>query len=164
MDLFLSFLTGGASGLIGTVLSGVMSFFQARQRHQQALEMRKIDLEEMRMEAESAERVAALDLEARTNEADAKALAASYREASSRWSKGLDLTPAQGWVLILIDAIRGLMRPTLTLFYLYGTYAIWAAVLPGSEDGQHASQAMVYLSTTCTLWWFGSRHVERAMK
>ena len=136
MDLFLSFLTGGASGLLGTVLSGVMSFFQARQRHQQALEMRKIDLEEMRMEAESAERVAALDLEARTNEADAKALAASYREASSRWSKGLALTPAQAWVMVGIDAIRGLMRPTLTLFYLYGTYAIWAAVQPGSEGGR----------------------------
>ena len=44
MDLFLSFLTGGASGLLGTVLSGVMSFFQARQRHQQALEMRQTRL------------------------------------------------------------------------------------------------------------------------
>ena len=164
MDLFLSFLTGGASGLIGTVLSGVMSFFQARQRHQQALEMRQLDMEEMRLEAETAEKRAALELEARTSEADAKALAASYRAASSRWSKGLTLTPAQAWVMVVIDAVRGLMRPALTLFYLYGTYAIWAAVLPGSDDGQHAAQAMVYLSTTCTLWWFGSRHVERAMK
>ena len=164
MDLFLSFLTGGASGLLGTVLSGVMTFFQAKQRHQQAVEMRHMDLEEMRLETETAEKRAALELEARTAEADAKALAASYREAGSRWSKGLTLTPLQVWVMVFIDAIRGLMRPALTLFYLYGTYAIWSAVTPGAEDGLHAAHAMVYLSTTCTLWWFGSRHVERAMK
>ena len=28
----------------------------------------------------------------------------------------------------------------------------------------HVAHAMIYLATTSTLWWFGSRHVEKAMK
>ena len=164
METFLSLLTGGATGVLGTALSGVMGYFNNRQGHVQAVEMRRMDLEELRLEAETAATRGAIELEARLAEADAKALAASYREAGSRWSRGLTLTRGQGWMLVFIDTVRGLMRPALTLFYLYASWAIWRAMAPGGDEGLHAAQAIVYLSTTCTVWWFGSRHVERAAK
>lgn len=163
MDLFSSVITGGFSGLLGTALSGAMGYLQTRQRHKQALEMRSVDIEEMRLEAETAQKRAALELEARTSEADSEALQASYRAASTRWTEGMTVSSGQSWVLVFIDMVRGLMRPALTLLYLYGTYAVWRSLAPGSEESMHVAHAMIYLATTSTLWWFGSRHVEKAM-
>ena len=161
MDLLTSFLSGGLSGILGGLLTGVLAYFQERQKHSQRIEMRRLDLEEIRLEAESAEKIAALNLEARTSEADAKVMTASYREASTRWSKGLTLTPAQAWVMVGIDAVRGLMRPGLTAFTVYVMFRIWHEVGAEMLDAAHA---FIYIGTTCCLWWFGSRQVEKAMK
>ena len=160
MDQFFSFLTGGASGLLGTALSSVMGYFQEKQAHKNRLAEREFDLKEIRLEAENAERQQALNLEREQASADSKQLIASYKEASTLFSKGMSLTPAQGWVLVFVDFIRGLMRPALTIFYLYGTWAIWRELGPDNM-GKPAEHAIIYLSTTCTLWWFGSRHIER---
>ncbi len=161
MDLLTSFMTGGLSGILGGVLTGLLSYFQERQKHKQRLEMRRLDIEEIRLEAESAEKIAALDLEARTSEADAKVMAASYREASTRWSKGLTLTPAQAWVMVGIDTVRSLMRPGLTAFTVYVMFRIWHDI---GADVLDAAHAFIYIGTTCSLWWFGSRQIDKAMK
>ena len=74
LDLLTSILTGGATGLLGTALSFATSYFQARQRHAQELELRRLDMELAEIESAGAGRVAALELEGEKAEAEARGL------------------------------------------------------------------------------------------
>lgn len=112
-----SILTGGTTGLLGTAVSGAIDFFQARQRHAQEMDLRRLDIELARAEAEGAMAHAAIEAEAARERAEWKALEASYRAASRRWSRA-----GESWAMQLVDVVRGLTRPALTwsLFTLVG--------------------------------------------
>ena len=110
-ELLLSLVTGGATGLLGTVLSGVMSIFKKGQDNKQAIKMREFDLKELELEAANAEKMAAMSLEK-------AGLEGSYKDAQTFITKGMDLTKGQQWIAVFIDLVRGLMRPFITLFFL----------------------------------------------
>ena len=155
-----SVVSGGVTGLIGTALSGVFSIIKNGQQNKHELAVRHIDLEELRIETVSTEKTTALLADERKYVSDNQAQVASYREASSSWLAGFDIT---GWKLIplvLGDFVRMMMRPVITLFSLWLLYRM----LPADymlQDGAMASQAVVYIAVTATLWYFGSRQIEK---
>lgn len=161
MDFISTIAGGGITGLLGTAISGGLAFVKARQRHEQELEMRKLDLDEMRLEAETAQKRAAIDLEVRQAEADARVAEASYRDASTPWTKGQILTAKQMWPMVVVDLVRGLMRPALTLLSLGMLYKVWSGDAKSEAD---VSNAVVYIATTSTLWWFGTRQIEKYIR
>jgi len=70
---------------------------------------------------------------------------------------------------VIIDFIRGIVRPGLTVYLCALTTMIYvqARELLGKEDMTLASaieleklivQTILYLTTTCILWWFGTRN------
>lgn len=160
IDGILSILTGGATGLLGTALSFATTYFQAKQKHAQELELRQLDMETARFEAASAEKTAAIAAEGAENAAAWGALEASYKEASARWSAG-----DSKW-LVFVDVVRGLTRPVLT----------WASVVLvgvmyftlGASDTETIDlkpriiETVLYLDTACVLWWFGARQVSKS--
>ena len=161
-------ITGGLTGLLGTAITGVTAYFDRRQRHQQEVELRRLDLEIEKHEAASAERRAAIEAEvakavAETEaraEADAAAygsMRASYRDAARRWSSG-----ESRW-LVAVDVVRGLTRPMLTLLFVGLVGWIYGTLGTESEDLRtRVVETVMYVSTTTVLWWFGARHVSRA--
>ena len=160
LDMLVSVLTGGATGLLGTALSEVINFFQARQKHSQEMDLRRLDIELAQAEASGAERVAAIEAEAERDQAEWEALRASYREASSRMSR-----PGDGFLMRFVDFVRGMTRPVLTwcLFGLVG--AIYFML--GATDAHAAAlqprivETVLYLFTAAMLWWFGQRQIEK---
>ena len=155
----LAILTGGATGLLGTAITGVMAFFQERQRHAQEMDLRRLDIDLARTEAAAAENVAAIEAEREGDRTDAAILTASYEEAARRWSRSGD-----GWLMQLVDAVRGLTRPALT----WALVALVAAIyfLLGASDEVDAIRARIidtvlYLATAAVLWWFGARQVAK---
>lgn len=149
-------LSGGATGLLGTALSFGVEYFQRRQRHQQEVEMRRIDLEIAEREAAGAAAVAAIEAESEESAREWKALEASHETAAVRWSDGD--SPALVWV----DVVRGLTRPALTWLFL-ALVAVIYFTLGADEAEIRASivDTVLYLSSTCVLWWFGARQVGR---
>ena len=159
-NLGASVLTGGATGLLGTALSAVVDFFQSRQRHAQELDLRRLDIELARTEAEGAAAHAAIEAQATRERAEWEAMEASYREAARRWSR-----PGEGWAMQLVDAVRGLTRPALTwsLFALVGAiyFLLGASDLAAVSLRPRIVETVLYLFTAAILWWFGARQIEK---
>lgn len=160
LDLVLGVLTGGATGLIGTVISGGMKFFENKQRNAYELAVMDKEMEQMDKEAEIARDIKELDMEGKDRTAAWSALEASYKESTTRMSSGDH--PALVWV----DVVRGLMRPFITLGLLAGIGVIYfssAASLP-APDGTPMTvfiiQTVLYVGTTAVLWWFGTRNLS----
>ena len=159
-NLGASVLTGGATGLLGTALSAVVDFFQSRQRHSQELDLRRLDIELAKVEAEGAAAHATIEAQATRERAEWEALEASYREASRRWSR-----PGEGRLMQFVDAVRGLTRPLLTwsLFALVGAiyFLLGASDLAAMGLRPRIVETVLYLFTAAILWWFGSRQIEK---
>ena len=155
-----SILTGGATGLLGTALSAVVDFFQARQRHTNEVALRRLDIELAKAEADGAARAAAIEAESESEQAEWRALEESYREAGRRMSR-----PGDGWPIQLVDFVRGMTRPVLTWCLLGLTGAIY--FLLGATDAHAAAlqprivDTVLYLATAAVLWWFGQRQIEK---
>ena len=159
-NLGASVLTGGATGLLGTALSAVVDFFQSRQQHSQELDLRRLDIELAKAEAEGAAAHAAIEAQATRERAEWEALEVSYREASRRWSR-----PGEGRLMQFVDAVRGLTRPLLTwsLFALVGAiyFLLGASDLAAMGLRPRIVETVLYLFTAAMLWWFGSRQIEK---
>ena len=170
LELLAGVLSGGATGLLGTALTGVFSFLGKKQAHKQELELRQLDIELTRFEAESAERVSALELESDKAQAEADALKASYRQSVIRFTEGYDLSGAQVWALLFLDCVRGLMRPALTLAFVAITGVIYftidgytgiASIDEAADDIRlQIIMTVLFLTTTCVTWWFGGRSLK----
>lgn len=164
LDLVMSVVSGGATGLLGTALSGVLGFFQSRSERGHEIEMRRLDIDLAKAEAASAERVAAVEAESASEQAEWSALEASYREASSRMS-GVHERGA----LKVVDVVRGLIRPLLTVALVAAVIVIFFYVgvpeLDAATMGERIIETVLYLATAAVLWWFGQRQIEkRAVK
>ena len=109
LDLIMGVLSGGVTGLIGTVISGGMKFFENKQKHGHVLAIMEMEIKQMHVEAEIAKDVAELEMEGKDRQAAWAALEASYKESTSRMSTG-----DSQW-LVMVDVVRGLMRPVITL-------------------------------------------------
>lgn len=159
-DAVISVLTGGATGLLGTVVSGAIDFFQSRAEHNRELDLRRLDIELAQAEANSAERVAAIEAEGARGRAELEAMAASYREASSRMSR-----PGDGFLMKLVDFVRGMTRPVLTwgLVALVGViyFTLGAGGLEPEAIRPRIIETVLYLTTAAVLWWFGQRQIEK---
>lgn len=159
MDIILGLLTGGATGLIGTALSGVMKYFTNKQEHAQEIAIMDMELKHMDKEAEVALKIEEKKQEGKEAEAAWRGLEASYREAGQRWSTG-----DSGWI-VFVDVVRGLMRPLLTLILVILMGTIFFTHARDNVTMQEQIVATVlYLATSAVLWWFGSRMAQTGKK
>jgi hypothetical protein len=160
LDLVMSVLTGGATGLIGTVISGGMKFFENKQKHGHELAIMEMEIKQMGVEAQIAKDVAELEMEGKDRTAAWAALEASYKESTSRMSTG-----DSGW-LVAVDVVRGLMRPVITLGLLimigaiYFTVAVDLVGPDGTPMRVFIINIVLYVGTTAVLWWFGTRNLS----
>lgn len=161
LDLIMGVLSGGVTGLIGTVISGGMKFFENKQKHGHELAIMDMEIKQMHVEAEIAKDVAELEMEGKDRQAAWSALEASYKESTSRMSTG-----DSAW-LIVVDVVRGLMRPVMTLGLLVLMGVIYFTVASGltAPDGMEMQVKIIftvtYLATTSVLWWFGTRMMDK---
>ena len=156
LETIMSVFAGGATGLLGSVITRAFDFFQKRQDHKREMELRRLDLEIANVEASGAERVAAVEAESAAEQSTWAALRASFASESRRLSRHGD-----GWAMVMVDVVRGLIRPILTLglialiAVIY--FSVGAADLAAAEIRPRIIDTVLYLATAAVLWWFGSR-------
>ncbi len=180
-------LGGGATGLLGVLVqryfdaknkSQDLQILAANHAHEQA--MARIESERTAFEWESREKIAKADAEAemtaseniaqaRTQVASYSADKATYLTAGLKLGKGRAATFIRV-MLACVDALRGVMRPGLTLALTWMTWEVYRDLyaqvvlrsldLPATVTTDlvlQVVQTIMYLATVAVVWWFGTR-------
>ncbi len=172
-----SILSGGATGLLGTIIQRIADHAQhkldlemEKQKFEHDIALRKVDAEIQAQEWASRTKVAEVETAGASDVADSKAFAASYNEPQ-RYSEGLTLTKNQSWLMVALDFFKGAVRPGLTVYLCFLTTAIYvqAKFLIKQSDLTVQQEydlvvtiinTILYLFTTCVLWYFGTRNKQ----
>ncbi len=175
-----SLFAGGATGLLGVLFQRAFDWLHQRELGKQKaqdqafeLEKRKIDIQVTQAEWAGRTRVAETEAGAAKDVAESNAFAVSQFKEPERYSAAGSVTPAQNWLLVLLDVARGIVRPALTVYLCaLTTYILWQVRQLISVENLEAKDVLdiwqlvvntiLYLWTTCTLWWFGTRNKQAA--
>lgn len=148
---------GGLTGLIGGI---GQKFFDYKSKKLE------IDLQKIKGEQEIALRKAdaeimAQEWKARTviaeTEADAKMFEASHNEPELYSQNLKSISRQQGWLLIIVDFLRGIVRPGLTLYLCAVVTIMYTRTDGATINPQSIVDTILYLAVTAVTWWFGSR-------
>ncbi|WP_178860797.1 hypothetical protein [Thiomicrorhabdus cannonii] len=170
--------SGGLIGLFGTGIKMWAEHKSEEAKRTFELAMREADRKEMQLEHDlkmkEVEAMANRDIAvAQQNRLATEASAASEVEKAEinlrQTSYTMDKATYGGG---FVDAIRGLMRPTLTVYFavLMALIAWQLMKLNGGHwvnptDAQmmlrDTVNACIFLTTTAVTWWFGSRPIKR---
>ena len=177
-----SIFSGGLTGLLGVGLQRYFDFMKIKQELElkklefaQAQEMRKIDAQIMQQEWAARTKVAELEEHSRETVAAEGSFAASFGAEPQQYSARAKIGPVAGFLLVLLDFLRGVVRPGLTVYLCAITTMIYfeartimsaAAFSTGEAIRVHELivSTILYLTTTCVLWWFGTRNRQRPPK
>lgn len=177
--LFSSAMAGGATGLLGIGLQRFFDWLNAKTQIEKQKVQNEHELAVMQAEWQGRIKVAQEQGEAARDVADSGALAASYQGAFERFATW-DMKKDAWWikaVMVLLDFIRGIVRPALTVYlaaittYIYLTVVElmrqWGVQLTVEQLMQILMLligTIVYLFTTCVCWWFGTRNKQGSPK
>jgi len=167
-----SLLSGGATGVIGSIVTNVSDYFEQQRKNQQEIELRKLDIQEMEKEYEYRSQVAA-------QKTQAAAQQTSYDHDSRSYSS--DMKVKSGWLkapLVFVDLIRGLVRPALTIYLIALVWFVFQQAQGVLQDAgletlkpQEALaiystiiDMILYLAATAVTWWFGTRPRQNQSK
>ncbi len=170
-------LSGGVTGLAG---AGIQLYAQyktkqldmqlEKQRGELELAKRDKDLLIVKAENEGKFKIAEKEGETAKAVAETEAFGKTLFHEPERYSS-TQVTKNQMWWLVLLDVLRGVTRPLLTIYLCALTTYIWWQVrqLLTTEDldGQDVLEiwklvvnTILYLTTTVVLWWFGVRNKQ----
>lgn len=148
-----SALGGGVTGVIGSVIGRVFGVIEARvKRKDRELEMIH---EKDRWEHEA--ELFAAQIQARAQEAE---IAIKASEVAGSWNSlqaSLDAEASIGKSYLWVEAIRALTRPSLTIMLILLLWAAWATGALNIDQRGQLLTALIYVSTTAIVWWFGDR-------
>lgn len=177
--------SGGITGLLGIGLQRAFDWLARREdrKAQESRQAHEVNMLRANAEVQAQEwaartRMAETEAAGRQAVAEQEAFAASFRLEPERYAEGgrpKGWIGAAGWLLmVLIDFIRGFVRPGLTVYLCAITTLIYfeardildryGMVIPADMAFDLVKQiilTILYLTTTCVLWWFGTRNPSR---
>lgn len=175
-----SIFSGGLTGLLGVAFQRFFDFLKVKQEiemkkldHEHEANMRRIDGEMLAQEWAARTQVATIEAEAKQTVAAEASFAASFNSEPKQYSAKVKVGPVTGFFLVLLDFLRGIVRPGLTIYLCVITTMIYveartimAGVAFATADAIRVHDLIVstilYLTTTCVLWWFGTRNSQKA--
>lgn len=179
MDIFsgiASIFGGGLTGLVGSVTQRIFEYKSKKldielqkEKFANDIALKRVDAELMAQEWAARTKVADVEATAKMDVADSEAFATALTSEPQRYSDVTHLTDKQNWLMVLLDFMRGAIRPGLTIYLCALTTAIYfqAKFLLRSNDitveqaydlVTQIIDTILYLTTTCVLFWFGTRN------
>lgn len=146
---------GGLTGLIGGIAEKITAYKTKKlelelqkEKFANEIALRKVDAEIMQQEWAARTKVAEVEGAAKVEVEDAKAFATSYRMEPKTYG------------IKWLDALRGSIRPALTLYLCAVVTTMYLRTDGGTIDAQSVANTILYLCVTAVCWWFGSRGVK----
>jgi len=158
--------SGGITGLLG---AGINIFGEIKKQkmifeHDENMEELKQDGMRLQMDIITEQTKAAI------NVSEMAAFTESQKNDEASYSKGQELSAGQKWLMVIVDFMRGMIRPSMTIYMTVLTTILYVQVmnlvggLEGVIDKDMAMQlvqqvvlVILYITTTVILWWFGTR-------
>lgn len=179
---------GGVFGIIGGLFQkGLNAYHQSqqakvdleilREKNAHELALRDKDREMILVEAQNAIAVATINANKDIDVASYAAISQSYAGDKATYATGVEASNSK--LFIFVDFVRGMTRPTLTLYMAalftvitgYVTYQVFNYVpdlLKNPEFIKSAFisliEATVFMTTTVILWWFAARGISNKGK
>lgn len=174
-EIISSVLGGGATGLLGAALSRYFDYkskqldkeFQ-KDKFEYDLQLKHADARILELEWQSRERIAITEADSRIDAADTQAFQAALTSEPKMFANPSKLTRAQNSWMVFVDGVRGLIRPGLTLYLCGISTAVYMqagsiiknqpiTIEQSVDIYNQISSTILYLTTCCVLFWFGSR-------
>jgi hypothetical protein len=176
---------GGITGLIGSALTAIFNYKTKKIEFAHQVSLKELDIQLAEKEHEFALQQTSIEAEAVVEKAAEATLQASYAHDRATY-----FTPFAGviekypWLGIpfailfaLIDALRGLIRPSMTVYmvilvtvmYLQGVRLLEAqgyeAIATDSAMifVHRLIDLVIYLTATIMAWWFGDRTIHKRL-
>lgn len=143
LDLLMSVLTGGATGLLGSVISKVFNIFEARERRRDRL----LEYEHER---------SLLQMQAQLRQGEREHEMAIAQEASWGQVRSASYEHDESYGSNHLLAWMRLVRPVLTFLLIGLTAAIFFASGDGGTRAEIAGQ-VTFMMAMAMSWWFGDR-------
>ncbi len=174
-EIVLSIFGGGATGIIGAAISRYSDYKtkQLDNAHSQIMkeneiQMKNLDIKVIELEWAGRNSIATIEADARMDVADSQAFNTALNSEPKIYANSSKFTKAQNTIMVILDFIRGVIRPGLTLYLCAITTAVYLQAGTIIKDQpitiQHAvdiyiqiSSTILYLTTTVVLFYFGSR-------
>lgn len=179
--------TGGLLGAVGGIAQAGLQMWQDKQKADHETELKKLDqvhdiarwahdLELAKFESQAKTVLAEIDQSTKEFLADRTAMQASF-DADKRAYATDAVTEKFPTLFAIVDFVRGIIRPWITLYldFVLTVLCIWvtyemlhyypkdaAASFP--EVFKSLIEAIIFMSTTSTMWWFAARGAMRSAK
>jgi len=180
MEFILSLVSGGLTGIIGSIVSRLFDFLHAREVRAQQKDQFAHDEKMLEINGQLADKEWANRLEVQRTEnqgkvdvADAEAFTASLNSEPKLYSDGVAKGAFAGGMLVFLDFCRGFTRIVITgwlcaittLVYFQTRELLGDGIVLTSVDAVNILRLIIdtilYLTTTCILWWFGTRNKQQ---
>jgi hypothetical protein len=178
MDI-MSLVSGGATGLLGSVLTSVVGGYIKYKNKKLDIEDRKNErehrLKEMDTEAKIAGDMEKLKIADRTDERDSSTMQKAMDMIKGELFKAEYAKHLPGFVMgiiafmfAVVDIMRAVVRPGGTIYLLYVMSTITYSVYQAAPDKFYASvtdpwSVIAYMGSTAFMWWFGDRRLSKVM-
>ena len=188
MAILESLLAGGLTGLLGNVVTTIFSFVNKKQENKHEFQMKKLSIEGMEREAKANIQVAETQLQGDIAKGELAAFNESIKQNAveklsgdvlkklfdNKWTVPLGALIA--FLFGLVDFLKALIRPGITLYLTiamtsmyFGAREIIEAhgelydVQAAIELHEYIVQNLLYVGTSCIMWWFGDRRVAKSL-
>tara|TARA_R110002167_G_scaffold353111_1_gene566253 strand:- start:624 stop:1079 length:456 start_codon:yes stop_codon:yes gene_type:complete len=149
-DIIASVLTGGATGILGSLVGTVGRFLEKKQK-----------LKEMTLQFDQEIKLQELQITSRKEELESEKAIAEMETVAEMKSASYAHDASYGPTTVVISSMLRFVRPVLTLLLLAFTGYIFWQVRENPTIVHELSNQMMFLTTTAVAWWFGDRSLRK---
>ena len=149
-DIIASVLTGGATGILGSLVGTVGRFLEKKQK-----------LKEMTLQFDQEFKLQELQITSRKEELESEKAIAEMEALAEMKSASYAHDASYGPTTVFISSMLRFVRPILTFLLLSFTGYIFWQVRENPTIVHELSNQMMFLTTTAVAWWFGDRSLRK---
>ena len=163
-DLLLTIFSGGMTGLFGSVITGILTFLREREKYKYQINIEEYKLKRIEKEYLLKKEIASIDAEKEMELAAQESFKKSIEADKASYTDS-----KSSILLVIVDFLRGIIRPSITIYSIILVTLIWFqfSKLNSFFDTLTNQQiyemmyiiliTILYLAVVCVTWWFGDR-------
>lgn len=157
-------LSGGLTGIAGSLVSNITGYFKAKQDHAQAMDMAKVTLKQGQLDHKYAMQQIAAEAQYKNEllsiESDRDLGVAEYAALSESY-KSQGTYTGDNKLLVIAEFVNKITRPALTFALVFLTTGIYFHSDNAVQDV--IAKAVVAMTATVISWWFCDRQIAKTI-